>query len=1017
MGFSFRILIVALLYCTSTSAKHCDKSEFVYEYTKCDNNGQRWRVALPKFHSLQCDNIPSLQDGVNCSFSCPAGYYLNMENQQCMGCPAGSYSLGDGVRYDGFSGLPEGFSIENFVDDSAQLFGTSQSYTCPKSSGWVVEDGELRYNPTSCVSRLSISVHLVKDGYVEIFYQLPKNRHSLVSDLVIRNEQCESYGAPEVFKKRRPVDEDISTGNDWHLKRFNVRRGQNLIVWTIVSNKELTTLADVVRVPRIDIIGLPFTPVCTQCPAGSYSNPKSSQCFGCQAGFFSIKGSPSCTACGVNEYSGPKSGKCLTRPTCQTLDFYPVYGKCDDGKLKVHQAKGEPNVCINANQQTPSLSSEPCFKCHAGTKRQEGVCVACAKGEFSDGESCNKCPNSTIPEYGLYYTNWERMPEAMGSGCEYVMAEDLGDCPVKNGWIPYGNRIESSMTRARGVALELSLNVTYGFFDPLRSSDVKLSASDPVARLDFEFELQCRDASCQLYVVLVDLSETEKRDGFKFLEAFSGSQKRQVKSYSIIKKSPVKLVFAFMRSGASRGDDALGDKAVMYALNLTNVADQTKKGNIGGARRCRPCPSIKGSNGECKPCPPGHFIQEKTNECVKCPDGTALNTTSNKLGVESCVKCPENMGSVGQSECGFTGNMDLDVEGKKLHFDLTPLKNHPLTASGIKVFPREGSSYYHSFNISIFNEPVVCQDSYDSGLMDSLGPLGIDFQVSDSRPFFCRATAIPGAKKFNSTNKVSFVSSFIISSKLAVITQNKTYKGFRLEDKQLEYDLSARSSSRPIDVHFFFEPSPSKSSSCPNGTIGVVTTRCEPLVVTSPEVRLSRNCPDGTCDGCLFHVIIESSFACPICDPSDFDEIKGECLEGKQKIHSIPSKHCVLSGMQSRQRVEACSNVNSNVKLLFILAALLILFLVLIIVAFHRRNKTLEYRYMRIVEGKEPDDVNSCGLTSDEEEEEDDKNRTKVFFKKKNQKEEGSVRVSTTRTPKGALLDAETNDFLSDDSS
>lgn len=133
------------------------------------------------------------------------------------------------------------------------------------------------------------------------------------------------------------------------------------------------------------------------------------------------------------------------------------------------------------------------------------------------------------------------------------------------------------------------------------------------------------------------------------------------------------------------------------------------------------------------------------------------------------------------------------------------------------------------------------------------------------------------------------------------ISQNRSFRGFHLSDKQLEYgecrraaggvaDLSAKSSTKPIDVHFFFEPTRSRSALCPNGTLGVVTTRCEPLAVTNPEVRLSRSCPDGSCDGCLFHVLVESSFACPLCEPRDFEEIVGECAGGRQKIHSIPSK-------------------------------------------------------------------------------------------------------------------------------
>lgn len=96
--------------------------------------------------------------------------------------------------------------------------------------------------------------------------------------------------------------------------------------------------------------------------------------------------------------------------------------------------------------------------------------------------------------------------------------------------------------------------------------------------------------------------------------------------------------------------------------------------------------------------------------------------------------------------------------------------------------------------------------------------------------------------------------------------------------------------SRPIDIHFYFDAISSRVQRCVNGTLGVLTARCEPTATNEPQTRLSRNCPDGTCDGCLFHVIVETSHACPICDNADFQEIRGECVNGKQQVHWIPSK-------------------------------------------------------------------------------------------------------------------------------
>ena len=73
--------------------------------------------------------------------------------------------------------------------------------------------------------------------------------------------------------------------------------------------------------------------------------------------------------------------------------------------------------------------------------------------------------------------------------------------------------------------------------------------------------------------------------------------------------------------------------------------------------------------------------------------------------------------------------------------------------------------------------------------------------------------------------------------------------------------------------------------------MAAVTVRCDPSIITKPlvcfylipkrkyflKVRLSRHCPDGTCDGCLYHAIVESALACPVCNEKDFKTIRGEC--------------------------------------------------------------------------------------------------------------------------------------------
>jgi hypothetical protein len=279
------------------------------------------------------------------------------------------------------------------------------------------------------------------------------------------------------------------------------------------------------------------------------------------------------------------------------------------------------------------------------------------------------------------------------------------------------------------------------------------------------------------------------------------------------------------------------------------------------------------------------------------------------------------------------------------------LKNKSLSAEGVKVFAREGNSYFHRFNVSLFGVALDCRDAYDFTLVDS--PFRSSEAEEDNNAVFCRSTMMPSRRAEESIsslssapnntndNRMIAMSSFVISHKLSAVTMDRNHSGFYLSDALLEYEASASSAdaTRPVDVHFFYEPTIQKAQACRNGTVGVVTVRCDPSAVKEPQVRLSRACPDGTCDGCLFHVFVHTASACPLCDPQDYEEIRGECVNGYQKIHSIPFKHCAASGGKSIERVETCSSSSSDMRLVLLLLGIVIACLVVVVAIFYQRNK------------------------------------------------------------------------------
>ncbi|KJH41687.1 hypothetical protein DICVIV_12334 [Dictyocaulus viviparus] len=332
----------------------------------------------------------------------------------------------------------------------------------------------------------------------------------------------------------------------------------------------------------------------------------------------------------------------------------------------------------------------------------------------------------------------------------------------------------------------------------------------------------------------------------------------------------------------------------------------------------------------------------QTHECIHCPLNTVVNVSSERSGVENCIACGENLHSVNGITCTSHGTFTVERNNRTLRYDLSTWLNKTWTTSGVKVFAREGSSYYHSFNFSLFSEKIQCQEVYDSSDAASA-----EVVIGAA----CRLTVLLDVGSNRTT--LAFISPLLLATRLEEISLRRIRNGWNLTDQLLEYE-GVDESSRPIDVHFWFDSVGVPSEACPKGNAYVATARCTPSKKV-PEFRLPYTCPDGTCDGCLFHAIVESVEACPICGAGDYRIIRGECVNGQQAIHYIPDKwsmakrkycgrrtsrmsargidrHCVLTGQEAQSRIE--------------------------------------YKYTRLVESRngELPGVETCGLEDDEDE-------------------------------------------------
>uniref|UniRef100_A0A183BT82 Ephrin_rec_like domain-containing protein n=1 Tax=Globodera pallida TaxID=36090 RepID=A0A183BT82_GLOPA len=525
--------------------RHCSPADLTFQYTPCDQN----------------------------SVTCPAGHFLEMHAQQCQQCQPGTFSLGDRLRYEQFDGdkLPEGFSVQNSPDESfSNLYSAYGGGLCPLGGGWAMEEGELRYRWTHCESTLSIALHLVRPGFAEFRYRISRDSRGLLPLLRVRNAQCQSYGAnnddrhsstlrdgsklkqkqQQQQQQQQQSAESSAAEGDIRVQRLALRAGQNLITWSVSSNPVLSTRMEMVRLLRLDLSGLAFTPECSACPAGTFANQLGAeQCEPCPQDSFSMAGARRCTPCATHQWAEPRSKLCQLRPKCQPIDFYSVRPQQCNGTRRVYQRKIEPTVCLDEPGAYTALSElEECPPCPFGmyrNPRDGGECQKCPEGEVSDdGKVCVPCPSDAQPEHGLFINRWDAFPPGITPKfeCEFVFADELaGDCRVTPAWISHGDRMESVQTRFKGVALEMSIHISDGFYAPLHSG--RVSADNPLALISVELELFCKDDSCQFYIVqeidppvsvLLPLSESGAQRGeLQMLALLNGTHARRVLQVSL----------------------------------------------------------------------------------------------------------------------------------------------------------------------------------------------------------------------------------------------------------------------------------------------------------------------------------------------------------------------------------------------------------------------------------------------------------------------------------------------------
>ncbi|KAK3103275.1 hypothetical protein FSP39_018093 [Pinctada imbricata] len=938
-----QILSLAAVVFVSTALKQCTKDDFHYEYTSCDSVGGRWRVSVPKNPDL-CSPVSSPEPpvrGQSCAYTCEPGQYLDMIAQKCKQCPAGTFSLGGGTRFDAWETIPSDFSVR--TETFASFFHSVDETSCNRSM-WLPKGRYISSEAGDCAAVLVYSVTLVKAGHVKFEYQYT-DQHAIFH-FTIKNNQCQSYSSRDNSKWPPETEE-----GKWQEMTVPLTAGLNVLTWKtigIMSPSRGSRNQNPTLIRKIEVDGVAYTSQCSKCKNGTSSKEGANKCTLCEANTYSTRGAASCAACDkTTEYSRRGAASCSKRPACTEHDYYAIYSPCDANKQTTKMYKWiQPQMCRSdlpnsAKLPQPSPPSA-CPPCNPGQHFVNGSgCQFCPENHYSDGlKPCELCGASTSPVYGIDYKHWSAMPMNMSANC---ISMDESMCGGEATWVPAGNHIHTQFGHDKEAYLVLILKID-GFRGP-EDPEHKVE----VGTVQFTFETSC-NGDCD-FIFLSDSSGHSE-----IVREFTGTQAQSVFNYNVMYTKPLTLTWAFQRSESDKtSDTSVTEIAKIYQVKVTNTLH-------GGATECRKCPMGVHQDG-CIPCPNGHYIDKNTTTCQPCPQNTVIKS-GNEWGEESCQECGPGLHAKGGKSC-VTDCTLRDPSGYV--YDFTPIKQLQFL-EGSPLFTASGTEYYHGFNISLCaDEKTKANCANNMTSTDDVGDSSTDAVTA----MICRSTLVPQ----RDSHSVVTTQSVSLADYLTKIVTNLTHD----TEMHKQYEREGISTDgMENDVHFYFK-SESKTDSCPDGRSTIVSLRCDPNQISLDDITMPPKCSDGTCDGCTFHFLWKTVHACHVCSAKDYDKIIAECVEGEQNIHFSKNSDCYEKGTPPETKKQKCSLKLSALPFVLQIAIPVILgigiILLILLIFCWQKNRKLEYKYMKLVQGGDRNDddaelpgVDSCGLEDGEEE-------------------------------------------------
>ncbi|KAM9369366.1 LOW QUALITY PROTEIN: endosome/lysosome-associated apoptosis and autophagy regulator 1 [Phaethornis superciliosus] len=892
-------------------------SEYHYEYTACDSSGSRWRVAVPHTPGL-CTGLPDPVRGTECSFSCKAGQFLDMQAQGCRLCAPGTYSLGTGVRFDEWDEVPHGFATAatNLELDE----GLGEAVENCTASTWVPLGDYVASNTDECTATLMYAVNLKQSGSVSFEYIYPDS--SIVFEFFVQNDQCQSSVEESRWMR--------TTEKGWEFHSVELSRGNNVLYWRTTAFSVWAKVPKPVLVRNIGITGVAYTSECFPCKPGTFAPAAgSSACQLCPSDTFSGKGATACQPCPPDSYAEPGSASCKPRPPCTDKDYFYTHTACDaNGETQLMYKWAEPKICSEelpqAAQLPPSGGKTKCPPCNPGYATSNGTaCQPCPHGFYSNGSGCHSCPAGTEPVLGLEYKWWNVLPPNMETT---VLSGINFEYKGMAGWEVAGDYIYTAAGASDNDFMILTL-VVPGFSPP--SPVLEDTESREVARITFVFETIC-SVSCELYFMVGVNSRTNTP-----VETWTGPKGKQSYTYVVQKNATTSFTWAFQRTPyREAGRRYTSDVAKLYSVNVTNVLG----GVASFCRRCVPEPT-----GTCAPCPPGNVLDRDSGTCRPCPPGTYLRGHPAD-GTPACHPCgPGTRSNQLRSLCYNNCSLALVLRGHILTYEFPGLGSGRTLASA-GSFSAKGRPYRHLYSLRLCGHQGRKMATCSDNVTEARLPAGRDRDSAHLvTSYVCQAILVPadvmGRKTAVTSQPVS------LADRLLGVTTGSSLDGVTSPP-----ELFPPGPPDLPDIVFFYR-SNDMSQPCSSGRATTVRLRCDPLLPGTGTLSVPSKCPEGTCDGCTFHFLWVTGEGCPRCSPTHYRPIVGACVGGIQRTTFVWREPRLCRGGQRlpAPREGQCRSPELWLKGGIAAGTAVALLLAGVATYFWRKNQRLEYKYSKLV--------------------------------------------------------------------